>query len=115
LLRHIKKVYGILYKIGKTIPKSDKLGIHKTIEDCNLLLLEEILSAALKKGLEKIPHLQHARLIVEKIKHLVRIEYDLRIISEKSYIEIAEPLVEISKMIHGWIIYNAEKQNPPKK
>jgi hypothetical protein len=60
---------------------------------------------------KKLPYLQHGRLVTEKIKHLVRMEYEMQIISEKSYITIAELLVEISKMINGWISYIQTK--PP--
>ena len=51
------------------------------------------------------------RLLTEKIKHLVRMEYEMHIIKEKSYIAIAEQLVEISKMVNGWISYIQTK--PP--
>jgi len=52
-------------------------------------------------------------MLTEKLKHLTRLEYQLKIISEKLYIQTQSALVEISKMINGWIKYLT--QNPPEK
>ncbi|MEK9151015.1 MAG: four helix bundle protein [Patescibacteria group bacterium] len=49
--------------------------------------------------------LEHVRVSLETLKHLVRIEYEHNIIPEKSYIEIAALLIETSKMTNGWIKY----------
>lgn len=76
-----------------------------------LQLFDEIISAALLSKIRKIERLERARLITEKLKHLVRLEYEMKIIHEKSYIQIQSELVEISKMINGWIRYLT--QNPP--
>jgi hypothetical protein len=41
--------------------------------------------------------------MIEKLKHLVRMEHEMQIIDEKKYIRIAGELVEISKMTTGWL------------
>ena len=108
----VKKVYAIIYTTGNALSKRDKLGIHRNIEDLGLALFDEIIGAALAPKTRKTERLEKARLITEKLKHLTRLEYELKIISEKSYIQTQSELVEISKMTNGWIKYLA--QNPPK-
>ncbi len=100
-----------MYRIGNTLSKRDKLGIHNHIETHTLTLFDHIIAGSLVGPHKKLPHLEQARLVNEKIKHLVRTEYEMQIIPEKSYITAAEQLVEISKMINGWISYIQTK--PP--
>lgn len=45
------------------------------------------------------------RVRLESLKHLIRIEHELGIITEKTYIEIQTCLQEGSKMTNGWIKY----------
>jgi len=42
---------------------------------------------------------------IEILKHLIRTENELCIIDAKTYLRLAEQLVEISKMTNGWIGY----------
>ncbi len=105
LFHSIKKLYTTIYRIGNTLPKRDKLGIHHHIEIHTLELFDNIIAGSLVGSHKKIPYLEQGRLITEKIKHLVRMEYEMQIIKEKNYIQTAEQLVEISKMINGWISY----------
>lgn len=58
--------------------------------------------------MEKLPALKEGRIRAEVLKHLVRIEAELKIIPEKQYLELAGLLQEISKMINGWIKYMQE-------
>lgn len=103
LFRHIQKLYINVYKIGTTLSKRDKLGIHKYIEELVLQLFDHIIEASLASKENKINPLQSARMKTEKLKHLIRMEYTMNIINEKTYIRIERDLVEISKMTTGWL------------
>jgi len=84
------------------MPKQNKLGIHKTVEDYTLKILTSIIDAAFRKKQEKIPPLCQARRDIETLKHLIRLEYELGIVKEKHYIILAELLENISMMATGW-------------
>lgn len=92
--------------------KRDKLGIHRHIEETCLNLFDEIVNAALVAKPRKIPHLEMIRMQIEKLKHLVRLEYEMKIIFEKTYIQTQSELVEMSRMATGWLKYIT--RNPPK-
>lgn len=92
--------------------KRDKLGIHRHIEESSLKLFDEIIHAGLVGKEKKVPHLEIIRMLIEKLKHLVRLEHEMEIIPEKTYIQIASELVEMSKMATGWLKYIT--QNPPR-
>lgn len=66
-------------------------------------LFDEIIHASLVSKDEKVVPLKKSRIMIEKLKHLVRMEHEMNIIDEKKYIRISGGLVEISKMTTGWL------------
>ena len=93
------------------MPKRDKLGIHKIIEEKCLLILSNSIDSALRSKSEKLEILCALRRDIETLKHLIRLEYELKIIKEKTYIYIAEILQNISMMATGWH-KSVQTQNP---
>jgi hypothetical protein len=102
----------MLYQIGTTLPKQHKLGIHQQIETLTIEILEITIEAALRPQQEKHSVLYVARRKIESLKHVIRIERELSIISEKQYLRLASLLVDISMQATGW--QKALTQNPPK-
>lgn len=92
--------------------KRDKLGIHRHIEEVALQLFDEIIHAGLVGKEKKIPHLEIIRMLIEKLKHLVRLEHEMETIPEKVYIQITSELVEMSKMTTGWLKYLTTQKSP---
>lgn len=93
--------------------KRDKLGIHTQIEKITLQTFSNILEASFVFRADKKIILNRVRISLEILKNLVRTEYELKIIDEKTYIRIESALIETSKMTNGWIKY-ITTQNPPK-
>ncbi len=106
------KLYAYVYLIGNKLPKRDKLGIHSYIEKEFLKSFSLLISASLEAKYEKVISLKKARIQIETLKQLFRIEFELKIITEKVYLNIELKLQEISKMTNGWLKY-AQTQNPP--
>ena len=94
-----------MYEIGNGLSKREKLGIHAVVEDFCLEILAFAIEAAFTERGRKLPILERLRVKIELLKHLIRTEYELGVITEKTYLRIAEQLVEISKMTNGWIAY----------
>ena len=60
--------------------------------------------------------LEDARILLETLKHFIRIEHELKIIDQKTYIRIELIVIETSKMTNGWIKYlagQAEQHKTP--
>jgi len=64
-----------------------------------------LVEAAFNRKDTKMKTLEVARVHAEVLKHLIRTEHELNVIDEKIYLRLAKDLVEISKMINGWISY----------
>jgi len=84
------------------MPKRDKLGLHKTIEEKCIIILSSSIESALSSRNSKAESLGKLRKDIETLKHLVRMEYELNIIKEKTYLFLAHILQDISMMATGW-------------
>ncbi|MEI7810495.1 MAG: four helix bundle protein [bacterium] len=107
----MRKLYAFVYLIGNKLPKRDKLGLHNYIEKEFLKTFSILINASLETKQEKIFSLKKARLQIETLKQLIRLEYEMKVISEKIYLKIQLELQEISKMTNGWLKYT-ETQIP---
>lgn len=93
----------MVYQIGNTLPKRDKLGIHAHIEKLTLEILQYVIQACFLQKERKLEPLEYIRITLEVLKHLIRTEYELCIIKEKSYIQMELLVIEASKMTNAWI------------
>ncbi|MEK7630302.1 MAG: four helix bundle protein [Patescibacteria group bacterium] len=105
LIHRITELYKTFYLLGQKIPKRDKFGIQLKIEQCSLELLEFVITATFEERRNKTETLNSARIKTETLKRLIRAMNDLGIMERKKYFYIENELVEISKMITGWIKY----------
>lgn len=90
--------------------KRDKLGFHSTIERICVDVLLLSLESAFQSRSTKLTTLESLRVEIEILKHLIRSENELRIISDKQYHNLSEQLIEISKMTNGWIRFITQKE-----
>ncbi|MEK7193345.1 MAG: four helix bundle protein [Patescibacteria group bacterium] len=109
-MHKIGELYKTLYLLGKKIPKRDHFGIHLKIEQLCLDILELSISAALEIKEKKSFLLSNARIKNEVLKRLLRNARELSIIHERQYINIEKELIEISKMINGWLKFLNNKE-----
>lgn len=112
IVHSMRRLYIYIHLIGNKLPKREKLGIHNYIEKEFLKIFSLLINASLESKQEKVVPLKKARLQIETIKQLIRIEYETKILPEKTYLNVELKLQEISKMANGWLKY-METQNPP--
>lgn len=70
-------------------------------------ILELAITAAFEARPNRLAPLCSARIKIEILKRFIRIEHQLNVINEKTYLDIERRLQEISKMTNGWIKYLA--------
>lgn len=106
----IRLLHKDIYTVGNNLTKRDKLGIHKNVEEICLDILRLSIDAAFRLRQTKSPVLELLRVKISVLKNLVRTEQELEIINDKTYLRISEQLVEISKMLGGWIKFLTQKE-----
>ncbi len=75
------------------------------IENACLETLSLAVKAAFTAKIDKAKFISQLRVVIELLKNLVRVAYELNILEQKIYLEIQIDLQEISKMGAGWLKY----------
>jgi hypothetical protein len=86
-------------------PKSHKFTIGDRIENVALDVLDALIEATYTK--ERLQHLRHANLGIEKLRFLLRLATDLRMLDRARYEHAARTLDETGRLIGGWMKANA--------
>ena len=110
----ITKLYDyLLWMIPKLekFPRSQKFLLADRIENLMLDILDLLIEAAYSR--KKQPPLRSANLQLEKLRYLVRLSKDLKLINLKSYEYSARSLVGIGTSIGGWLKYT-QRENVQK-
>lgn len=103
LLQRLYDFYKIYFGMVDHFPKKSRLVLTPKIEQVILELLQSISQASFSQSEEKIKTLQEASSKVDFLKILFRLCYELKIIDQKKYFLLEQNLVEIGRMIGGWL------------
>lgn len=103
-LKILQKSFDMMnyaYKALAQYPKGEKFALVVDIKRCMDLILERIIEA--NKKYYKKTTLQELDVEVEKLKAYVRLSYNLGYLPQKKYEIWSSQVVEIGKMVGGWI------------
>ena len=84
-------------------PRHQKHILGKRLEEKALDLLDLLLEAYYGAQKSKKSTLYRANLAVEKLRHLIRLTFELTYINSKKLDQLMAYLLEIGRMIGGWI------------
>lgn len=99
IITKIKKTIIYLDKIVLNFPNKERILKDKLIES-----LYDLLYLSYKANITKNKYYKQEILIkIKLIDFYLNISLDKKYISYKKYIKIVNHLIEITKMIHGWI------------
>lgn len=105
IVHNLGTIYKAVYLTGPKLAKRDRYGIYLKIESVCLDALMNSIEAALLPRQRKVVTLEMLKIKIELLKQLVRIAHELHIIEQKRYIALSTNLVEVSKMVSGWLKY----------
>jgi len=106
----VEKMYELndwlLRKVSK-FPKDQRFILGERLANKGLGIQEKLIEAALlKKGKEKAGVLNEVNLELEQFRYLLRLASDQKCMSHKSWFFCSNNLLEIGKMLGGWIKSN---------
>lgn len=111
IVHTIGSLYKFIYANSRSLSKGNKLGIRSKTENICLNCLHLSINAALLSGTHKLPYAEKLQIEIEMLKHLIRLEVELKIINESFYAGAQGKLQEISRMAAGWIKYLQKKES----
>ena len=104
----ITRLYDfILWMIPKLekFPRSQKFVLGDRIETLMLDILEILIEAAYSR--QKSALLRDANLKLEKLRYLIRLSKDLKLINLKAYEFAAVSVNDIGRSVGGWLKYSS--------
>ena len=110
-LKVFQKTYDIflyLQQVLKKFPKSERFTLTQRIENTILNVLQAIIQANHES--DKSDALKQTSVELEKLRILIRLSKDLKFMSIQEYEILSGYMVEIGKMIGGWM--KADRLNP---
>ena len=96
-------LYKVFYSYRDGITKQDRHSIWQRCESIILDILEGILLASQTYKSEKVPILEKVSLKLNFLRVFLRLMKEVRVIDNKKYISLEEPVDEIGRMLGGWI------------
>lgn len=92
----------LLYAIPQMakLPKNHRYLLGERIETTSLSVLELLVAANYKK--EKLQELMLANIEIQKLRFLIRLSKDLKLLSIQKYETMSKMLVDIGKQTGGW-------------
>lgn len=105
IIHEISTLYKELYNTRQQIGKIDKFGLYLKIETIVINCLELAISAALIAKEKKPTIIIELKIKIEVTKRLVRLLWELKIITDKKYLLLEQKIIQASKMASGWQKY----------
>ncbi len=107
-------LYKVFYSYRDGITKQDRHSIWQRCESIILDILEGILLASQTYKSEKVPILEKVSLKLNFLRVFLRLMKEVRVIDNKKYISLEEPVDEIGRMLGGWIKSSKDRrENAP--
>jgi hypothetical protein len=98
-------ILWMIPKIDK-FPRNRKFILGDRIETLMLDILDHLIDAAYSR--QKTTPLRHANLKLEKLRYLIRLSKDMKLISLKAYEFAARSMDAIGRSIGGWLRYSSK-------
>jgi len=107
-------LYKTFYGYRNSITKQDRHSIWQRCENIILDILEGILLASQTYKSEKVPILEKVSLKLNFLRVFLRLMKEVRVIDNKKYVSLEEPVDEIGRMLGGWIKSSRDqRENAP--
>jgi len=102
VIEHTKKVYTLWLPIRRNIPRDERFGIGKRIDELFLTALEQLREASYAAGNGKIVLLGKVLQNIDLLRFFLQITWECKILEQKQYLVLAEEVESLGKMVGGW-------------
>lgn len=109
IIQRFIAIYKLWDEFRNHIPKKLRYTLGEKIDNLFLKIVELLFVASCLQKQRKLPYLHKASIKLDLLKFFLQIVWELKIVDNKKYIALSEPLNEAGRMLGGWI-RNAEKE-----
>ena len=95
--------YKLLTPAITSFPKTKRYTLGQKLDNVTLGTIELIITASYLPTEQKLPLLEKASIKLDLLKILLRLAFETKSVSNNKYQELVSHLIEIGKMLGGWI------------
>lgn len=95
-------MYTAWLPIRRNMPRNERFGIGKRIDDLLLPVLEQLREAAYAPIAAKVPLLGRTLLNIDLLRFFLQLAWESKIIEQKHYLLLATQVESVGKMTGGW-------------
>jgi hypothetical protein len=115
VLSKTKDAYILWQTYLPTFPKTSRYTLGDKIDGLFIDAIESINTAIYLEKAEKLPYIRHSIRKVDTLKLFLQIGWEVKALDNNKYSQLAEKVVEISKMIGGWHNQVVKQNSPTQK
>ncbi len=112
VIEHTKKVYTFWLPVRRNMPRDERFGIGKRIDELFLQQLEQLREATYASSPAKIALLGNAIKTTDLLRFFLQVAWECTLLEQKHYILLATDIESLGKMVGGWRKGLLSKQNP---
>jgi len=118
VLKRLTTAYRLWHEIMPTITKTSRYTLGERVDRLFLEIMEYMYIASFLPKEQKLPYLQQAVGKLDLLKFFLQLSWEIKVLDNKKYIALTEPLEETGRMLGGWTkqVATAPKEtSAPKK
>lgn len=112
IVHKVYELYVYLYHTVALFPKRDRYTLGARLEQNILNLLELLILAESKDSSSKLLILKKSDHHIQVLKMMVRMAHEVKAMPQSRYINNEEKLLEVGRMLGGWIKQTKLKRPP---
>lgn len=102
VIERMLAAYKLWFGYRDHFPKKSRYTLGEKIDNRFIEILELLFTATYQSVDEKLFTLERALSVIDTLKFLLKISWDLRILDDKKYAALSEGLHEIGRQTGGW-------------
>lgn len=103
LLQKLIALYKLWHQILPNFPKSSRYTLGSKIDTAFLEVIEQVVKAGYASKTSKEIALNNASVKLDLLKFFLQVAWEIKSLDNKKYINLSEKLLEVGKMLGGWI------------
>ena len=103
ILKRLTAVYRLWHGILPDIAKTSRYTLGEKVDRLFLEIMELLYMASFLPKEQKLPYLQKTVGKLDLLKFFLQLAWEIKVLDNKKYITLSEPLEEIGRMLGGWV------------
>lgn len=107
IIQKLISAYKLWQEFLPHFPKHSKYTLGEKIDGLFLEIIELLFTTSILSKSGKLPFIQKASVKFDILKFFLQVAWEVKALNDKRYIALSKQLIEIGKMLGGWLKQNS--------